>query len=100
MINNPHQFTPAGHIRKPSYSTLAQWVGESWNEVNSHIIRKAFKCCGISVAMDGSEDDLVFDYEALGEDLENVNEESIEELNANDISGEEYEETEVDNDWE
>ena len=50
--------------------------------------------------MDGSEDDLVFDYEALGEDLENVNEESIEELNTNDISGEEYEETEVDNDWE
>ncbi|CAG8682780.1 33535_t:CDS:2, partial [Gigaspora margarita] len=33
-------------------------------------------------------------------DLENVNEENIEESNANDISGEEYEETEVDNDWE
>ncbi|CAG8842304.1 18206_t:CDS:2, partial [Gigaspora margarita] len=30
----------------------------------------------------------------LGEDLENVNEESIGELNVNDISGEEYEEAE------
>ncbi|CAG8577659.1 21503_t:CDS:1, partial [Racocetra persica] len=61
---------------------------------------KMFKCCGISVAMDGSEDDLVFDYEALGEDLKNVNEENIKELNANDISDKEYEKTEVDNDWE
>ncbi|CAG8772697.1 2602_t:CDS:1, partial [Cetraspora pellucida] len=41
--------------------------------------------------MDGSEDDLVFDYEALGENLENVNKESIEKLD--DINGEEYEET-------
>ncbi|CAG8699477.1 2448_t:CDS:1, partial [Cetraspora pellucida] len=41
--------------------------------------------------MDGSEDDLVFDYEALGEDLKNANEESIEELD--NINSEEYEET-------
>ncbi|CAG8710389.1 19172_t:CDS:2 [Gigaspora margarita] len=81
MINNPHQFTSAGRIRKPLYSTLAQWVGESWNYINPSIIRKAFKCCSISVAMDRSEDDLVFDYEAL-------------ELNINDISSEEYEEAE------
>jgi len=24
--------------------------------------RKAFKCCGVSVKMDGTEDDVVFDY--------------------------------------
>ncbi|CAG8830991.1 6566_t:CDS:1, partial [Gigaspora rosea] len=94
MINNPHQFTPAGRIRKLSYSTLAHWVGESWDDINPSIIRKAFKHCGISVATDGSEDDLVFDYEALGEDLENMNKENIEESNANDISSEEYKETE------
>ncbi|CAG8804546.1 16970_t:CDS:2, partial [Gigaspora rosea] len=88
MINNPHQLTPAGRIRKPAYSTLAQWVGESWDKINP-------------LEMDGSEDDLVFNYEALGEDLENSNEENIEEFeesNFNDISGEEYEETEGSND--
>ncbi|CAG8714853.1 27549_t:CDS:2 [Racocetra persica] len=52
--------------------------------------------CGISVEMDGFEDDLVFNYEALGEDLENVNEENIEELD--DINDEEYEETRGNND--
>ncbi|CAG8856760.1 16825_t:CDS:1, partial [Gigaspora margarita] len=45
------------------------------DDINPRIIRKAFKYCGISVATDGSEDDLVFNYEALEEDLENVNEE-------------------------
>ncbi|CAG8830574.1 9481_t:CDS:2, partial [Gigaspora margarita] len=44
--------------------------------------------------MDGSEDDLVFDYKALDEDLENVNKENIRELNINVISGKKYEEAE------
>ncbi|CAG8836622.1 15713_t:CDS:2 [Gigaspora margarita] len=34
MINNSYQFTPAGRIRKPSDSTLAQWVGEFIGELN------------------------------------------------------------------
>ncbi|CAG8845577.1 31634_t:CDS:2, partial [Gigaspora margarita] len=34
MINNSHQFTPAGRIQKLSYSTLAQWIGESIGELN------------------------------------------------------------------
>ena len=29
------------------------------------MIQKLFKCCGISIARDGSEDDLVFDYDSL-----------------------------------
>ena len=28
-----------------------------------------FKCCGLSVDMDGSEDDLVFDYASVEEEL-------------------------------
>ncbi|CAG8839742.1 14045_t:CDS:2, partial [Gigaspora margarita] len=86
---------------KDAYSNIGdfrfsntQWVGESWNDINPSIFRKAFKCCSISVATDGSEDDLVFDYKALSEDLKNANEESIRELNINDISSEEYEEAE------
>ena len=102
MINNLHQLTPAKRIRKPSYSTLAQWVGEAWNEISPRLIRNAFKCCGISVNMDGSEDDMVFDYRILDEDLANTNDENIEEAaDHDDVDGEEYEEeTGDDNDWE
>ncbi|CAG8680420.1 4036_t:CDS:1, partial [Cetraspora pellucida] len=45
--------------------------------------------------MDKSEDDLVFDYEALGKGLENANKENIEELD--NINDEEYKETRRDN---
>ncbi|CAG8665747.1 7191_t:CDS:2, partial [Paraglomus brasilianum] len=65
MANEVHQLTPAGHIQKTSYATVAQWVKESWDNVDSNLIRKAFKCCGILVNMDGTEDELVFDYEGL-----------------------------------
>jgi len=99
MINAIHQLTPSGYIRKPSYATLALWVKESWDEISLRLIRSAFKCCGISVEMDGSEDDLVFDYELLDE--ENANNENLEEvLNFDSIDGDEYEEVEFDNVWE
>ncbi|CAG8843846.1 46520_t:CDS:2, partial [Gigaspora margarita] len=44
MINAIHDLTPAERIRKPSYSTLALWVKESWDEISPLLIRKAFKC--------------------------------------------------------
>ena len=89
MANTIHQLTPAGRIRKPSYGTLAQWVRDSWEEVDIHLIVKAFKCCGVSVEMDGMEDDVVFDYELL--DV-NKNDGNSEVMNFTSIDGEEYEE--------
>ncbi|CAG8724346.1 6479_t:CDS:2, partial [Gigaspora rosea] len=65
--NNTHIALIPGDL-PPLYSTLAQWVGESWNDINPFIIRKAFKCC-----------------------------ENIKELNVNDVSSEEYEEAEGNN---
>ena len=59
-----HQLTP-GCLQKPSYTTLAQWVRDLWEEVDHHLITKPFKCCGVLVKMDGTEDDMVFDYELL-----------------------------------
>ena len=46
--------------------------------------------------MDGSEDDLVFNYKILGEDSENANKEALNFDNTDN----EYEETGGDNNWE
>ncbi|CAG8800064.1 16091_t:CDS:1, partial [Cetraspora pellucida] len=89
-----HQLTPAGHFRKPSYTTLAQWVRDSWKEVDPQLIVKAFKCCGVSVKMDGTEDDQVFDYELLNENPTDENDKNSEVINGDDIEGEIYEEVE------
>ena len=50
-----------------------------------------------SVKMDGTEDDVVFDYELLDE---NENDENSEVINFNSIDGEEYEEVGGSNVWE
>ncbi|CAB4405818.1 unnamed protein product [Rhizophagus irregularis] len=65
MISNIHAFTPAGKIKRPSYSTVATWVKESWDEVNENLIQRSFKSCGISTNIDGSEDDCIFDHDSL-----------------------------------
>jgi len=101
MSETIHQLTPAGRFRKPSYATLAQWVIDSWEEVDPRLIIKAFKCCGISVKMDGTEDDLVFDYDEVNENSASENDENSEPINFDDTEGEEYEEVEgINNVWE
>lgn len=46
---------------------VAQWILQAWNEIDPNLIRKAFKCCGISNSRDGTEDSLIFDYDRLGQ---------------------------------
>jgi len=58
---------------------MANWVKLAWDAVETGLIKRAFKCCGVSVEMDGSEDEFVFDYDwvedefTVDEDKENRN---------------------------
>jgi len=67
-----------------------------WEEVDNHLIAKAFKCCGILVRMDETEDDVVFDYKLLNKNITGENNEVISFKN---IDGEEYEEVRGENIW-
>jgi len=73
MTNEVHELTPAGRIRKPSYSLVCSCVKTAWEKVEPSLIHKSFKFCGISVKTDGTEDDEIFDYDNLmiDEDKEN-----------------------------
>jgi hypothetical protein len=55
-------YTPSGKIKRPSYSLVANWVKESWDAIDPNMIMRSFKCCGVSNAMDGSEDGLIFNF--------------------------------------
>ncbi|CAI2195191.1 12628_t:CDS:1, partial [Funneliformis geosporum] len=77
-----HNLTPAGRIKKPSYSLVFSWVKITWKKVNSILICKSFKCCGISVKVDGSEDDMIFDYDNLID--ENQENKLLDEMDEND----------------
>ena len=60
MISGEHSFTLAGNMKVASLATVCEWVVKSWAEVKTECIVKSFKKCSISNAMDGTEDDLLW----------------------------------------
>lgn len=110
MSESVKELTAAGRIRRPSYETVVDWVNRSWNSIDINLIKRSFKCCGISNKRDGTEDDWIFDYNRL--EQKNSNEEIgiLDEGNDNEGNGNEgndnednhYDEEEEDynNDWE
>ena len=85
------EYTPSGRIKKPSYSLVANWVKDSWDAIDSNMIKRSFKCCGILNDINGL-DDLIFDLSKL----ENVNNRNrgVKKENENNITDEEESESE------
>ena len=48
-------------MKQPSISNVCKWVKNSWQRVKSKTIVKSFKKCGIINALDGSEDDILYE---------------------------------------
>lgn len=55
-----HVLTRGGRLKKPSVTLWCEWIVKAWNEIDSAIIIKSFKKCGISNALDGTEDDMLY----------------------------------------
>ncbi|CAI7812513.1 unnamed protein product [Closterium sp. NIES-54] len=55
--------TPAGNIKKPHLAVVLKWISRVWKAVPVDLIKKAFLTCGISNALDGSEDHLVMAHQ-------------------------------------
>ncbi|KAH1185488.1 hypothetical protein KIL84_018237 [Mauremys mutica] len=56
-----HEVTKSGRMKRPGISKVCQWIKTSWDAVKEDIIIKSFKKCGISNALDGEEDDLIYE---------------------------------------
>ena len=82
------EYTPSGKIKRPSYSLVANWVKESWDAIDPDMINRSFKCCGVSNAVDGTEDGLIFDFNKV-EDITNrergIEEEEEQDDNENEL---------------
>ena len=72
MMSGEKTFTPGGQLRAASLVTVCQWVKELWQELSKEMVECSFKKCGISNALDGTKDDLVWEEE---EDSSQVKEE-------------------------
>ena len=65
MADSVKELTPAGNIKRPLYETVVNWINNSQNAIDVNLIQRVFKCCGISNKRDGTEDELIFDYNYL-----------------------------------
>jgi hypothetical protein len=60
MAKGGHDLTPTGKIRRPSTEMTCDWIVRAWNVVLTKIITKRFLKTGITNALDGSEDEMLW----------------------------------------
>ncbi|CAG8776562.1 14074_t:CDS:2, partial [Gigaspora rosea] len=53
-----------------------EWISYkcAWDDINIGFIQLSFKCCSISTTTNGSEDDLIFDYDHVKNNNNEVDE--------------------------
>ena len=68
MVKGPFTYTPSGKKRAPSKELVSQWIHKAWQEIPADLVANSFKSCGISNAMDGTEDEAVWEEEGAGAD--------------------------------
>ena len=61
MLADQHTFTPSGRIRKVELDQICQWIVEAWEDIPIELIKKSFRKCCITNALDGTEDDEMWD---------------------------------------
>jgi len=54
---------------------VLEWINKAWQEIPTDLVAKSFKSCGISNALDGNEDDAVYEEETEGREIEDVDDE-------------------------
>lgn len=79
MIHGEKTFTNSGNLKAPSLSMLCEFVIKAWDKVKTESVIKSFKKTSISNALDGSEDDLLWENEEADDSIENIAEDDIDE---------------------
>ena len=60
LITEPFEFTPAGKKKAPTCNLVLRWVKDAWQEIPADMVKRSFQSCGISNALDRTEDDAVY----------------------------------------
>ena len=68
MVNGLFTYTLLGKKRAPSKELVLQWIHKAWQEIPADLVTNSFKSCGISNALDSTEDEAVWEEEGAGAD--------------------------------
>ena len=50
-----------GNLKQPTRQDIMNWVSKAWYSIKQETLVRSFLVCGISNALDGSEDDFTSD---------------------------------------
>ena len=57
----PRALTQKGNLKQPTWHDVISWVSKAWRGIKTDLLVKSFLVCGISNALDVSQDDFVCD---------------------------------------
>lgn len=58
IFNRPVEKTKFGNHHAPNRALVLRWIKQAWDCITPDMIRRSFKKCGITCALDGTEDNL------------------------------------------
>ena len=64
ILSDNLPLTKSGKIKKAPAAEMARWISEAWKDVSPGIIQKSFQKCCVTNALDGSEDDLLWEEDS------------------------------------
>jgi len=68
LVRSSNQLLSFNHPLRTAPSEVTQWVSAAWKAIPESIIVRSFKKCCISNALDGSEDDILWEDDGEGKD--------------------------------
>ena len=77
MSSGSATLTKGGNLMKPDITVVVAWVKEAWDTIPAEMVKKSFLKCGISNAMDGSEDNMLYEDNDGESTEENESDEEI-----------------------
>jgi hypothetical protein len=66
MVHGEKTYTKNDNMRAPLMDDYLQWIYDAWKQFPDESILKSFKGCGLTNALDGSEDNEIHCFKSNG----------------------------------
>jgi len=72
MASGSAKKTKGGNLMKPDIVLVCEWVKQAWDDIPAEMVQRSFLKCGISNALDGTEDDAIYSDDGDATDDDDV----------------------------
>ena len=74
MLAGQHSFTARGCILKVGLDEICRWISDAWDDIPPEMIAKLSRKCCITNALDGTEDEEIWEEESDSDPFEDLDE--------------------------